>query len=117
MGKRNRQRRRAQTSAPTTSYPDADGNLLELRGSLSPATRARYADTLSGGLNREDAWQRAVELLFEHLTVAWTIAGVRTDRPKELLARFRLATGAERAFVRESMRAHLAESFPDMQAP
>jgi hypothetical protein len=117
MGKRNRQRRRDQPTAPTIAYPDADGNVLELRGALSPATRTRYADTLSGGLNREDAWQRAVELLFEHLAVAWTIAGVRTDRQKELLARFRVATPGERGFVRESLRAHLAENFPDMEAP
>lgn len=117
MGKRNRRRRSEQPSAPTTDYTDADGGVLTLRGALSPATRRRYAETLQGGLSREDAWHRATELLFEHLAAAWTIAGVRTERPKELLARYRMASGAERTFVRNSLRAHLAENFPDMEAP
>jgi hypothetical protein len=117
MGKRNRRRRSEQPSAPTTDYTDADGNALTLRGALSPATRRRYTETLQGGLQREDAWQRATELLFEHLTVAWTIAGVRTDAPKALLGRYRMSSGAERTFVRNSLRAHLAENFPDLEAP
>jgi hypothetical protein len=117
MGKRNRRRRSEEPSAPTTDYADAEGNALTLRGALSPATRRRYAETLQGGLQREDAWQRATELLFEHLTVAWTIAGVRTDAPKQLLGRYRMASPAERSFVRESLRTHLAENFPDMEAP
>lgn len=117
MGKRNRRRRGEQPSAPTTDYTDAEGNALTLRGALSPATRRRYAQTLQGGLEREDAWQRATELLFEHLAAAWTIAGVRTDKPKQLLGRYRMASAAERTFVRDSLRAHLAENFPDMEAP
>jgi hypothetical protein len=117
MGKRNRRRRSELPSAPTTDYTDADGNALTLRGALSPGTRRRYAETLQGGLDREDAWQRATELLFEHLTVAWTIAGVRTDAQKQLLGRYRMASAGERTFVRDSLRAHLAENFPDMEAP
>jgi hypothetical protein len=117
MGKRNRRRRSEEPSAPTTDYTDAEGNSLTFRGALSPATRRRYADTLQGGLEREDAWQRATELLFEHLTVAWTIAGVRSEAPKELLGRYRMASAAERTFVRDSLRSHLAENFPDMEAP
>ncbi|HET9123350.1 MAG TPA: hypothetical protein VFN65_00535 [Solirubrobacteraceae bacterium] len=117
MGKRNRRRRSDQPSPPTSDYRDDAGNILTLRGSLSPASRRRYAETLEGGLQREDAWQRATELLFEHLACAWTIAGVRTDAPKELLGRYRVASAAERSFVRQSLRAHLAENFPDMEAP
>jgi hypothetical protein len=117
MGKRNRRRRSEEPSAPTTDYTDAEGNALTLRGALTPATRRRYAETLQGGLEREDAWQRATELLFEHLTAAWTIAGVRTDAPKELLGRYRMASAAERTFVRDSLRAHLAENFPDLETP
>jgi hypothetical protein len=117
MGKRNRRRRSEEPAAPTTDYTDAEGNALTLRGALGPGTRRRYADTLQGGLEREDAWQRATELLFEHLTVAWTIAGVRTEAPKQLLGRYRMASGAERTFIRTSLRAHLAENFPDMEAP
>ena len=65
--------------APSSAYTDADGNELELRGSLTPKARAEYAATLGGGLDREDAWQRATELLFERLALSWTVSGVRTD--------------------------------------
>ena len=117
MGKRARKRSTAELTAPTTSYADAEGNELELRGSLTPATRAEYAATLGGGRHREDAYQRAGELLFERLAVAWTISGVRTEKQKELLARYRVATPAERQFVRDSLREHVAENFPDVEAP
>ena len=115
MGRRHRQREKL--TAPTSQYADPDGNALELRGSLTPAARREYADVLSGGLEREDAWQRAVELLFERLAVSWTIAGVKTTKQQELLARYRIATQAERQFVRDSLRAHLTEHFPEMEAP
>jgi len=88
-----------------------------LRGSLTPAARREYAGTLEGGLHREDARQRATELLFERLVVSWTIAGLELDRQKELLARYRMATAAERVFVLDSLRTHLAEHFPELQAP
>ncbi len=88
-----------------------------LRGSLTPATRREYAEVLGGGLDREDAWQRALELLFERLAVSWTISGATIERQRELLGRYRMASAAERSFVRESLRAHLAEHFPEMQAP
>jgi hypothetical protein len=117
MGKRNRQRNRDRLTAPTTTYPGPDDSSLELRGALSPATRVQYADALAAGLNVDDARQRATELLFEHLAVAWTTAGVRTERPKQLLGRYRMATPDERAFVRDTLRAHLTENFPDMEAP
>ena len=103
--------------APVSTYSDPDAGELELRGSLTLKARAEYAATLGGGLDRDDAWQRATELLFERLAVAWTIAGVRTDRQKELLGRYRMASAAERRFVRDSLRAHLSENFPDVEAP
>lgn len=124
MGKRNRQRRRQaapgrpeEPAAPASTYADPDAGELELRGALSPAARGEYAETLSGGLNQEDAWQRATELLFERLAVSWTIAGLRIERQKELIGRYRMASAAERRFVRDSLRAHLIENFPEMQAP
>ena len=49
---------------------------------------------LAGGLDREDAWQRAVEFLFERLAVSWTIAGLEITRQKELLGRYRMASQA-----------------------
>jgi hypothetical protein len=115
MGKRRRQREKL--VAPTSEYRDEDGNVLELRGSLTAATRRQYADTLAGGLHREDALARATEMLFEHLAVSWTVAGVPITRQKELLGRYRMATAHERTFVRMSIRAHCAEHFPELQAP
>ena len=115
MGRRHRQRERL--AAPVSEYADADGNALSLRGSLTPATRRDYADTLAGGLEREDARQRAIELLFERLAASWTISGLEMTRQKELIGRYRMATAAEREFVLASMRSHLAEHFPDMVPP
>jgi hypothetical protein len=115
VGRRHRQREKL--AAPTTDYTDEHGNVLTLRGSLTPAARTEYTQTLTGGLNRDDAWQRAAELLFERLVVAWTISGLETTRQKELLARYRVATAPERRFVRDSLRRHLAENFPELEAP
>jgi hypothetical protein len=126
VGKRARQRARQagpqaghkdEFSASTTTYPDADGDQLELRGSLTAKARGEYAAVLAGGLHREDAWQRATELLFERLAVSWTISGLRIDRQKELLARYRAASQDERQFVRDSLRAHVNDNFPELQAP
>jgi hypothetical protein len=118
VGRRSRQRaKEARLSAPTSEYRDADGSVLVLRGSLPPAARREYAGVLAGGLHREDARQRAAEILFERLAVAWTIAGVTTDRQKELLGRYRMASPAEREFVLQSLREHTAENFPELQAP
>ena len=115
MGRRHRQREKL---APVVAeYRDAEGNVLALRGSLTPAARREYADTLARGLDREDAWQRATELLFERLATKWTIAGLEITKQKELLGRYRMASSDERAFVRESLREHVAEHFPELQAP
>jgi hypothetical protein len=113
VGRRSRQR----VKAPVAAYTDSEGNVLTLRGSLTPATRREYAAVVHGGLEREDAWQRGVEFLFERLAVSWTIAGLELTKQKELLARFRMASGQERQFVRETLRSHLSEHFPELEAP
>jgi hypothetical protein len=115
--------RRRRLRAPGSEYRDAEGNVIVLRGVLTPATRASYARIRSGedlapGASREDAWQRAVEFLFERLAVSWTIA----DAPaltgqRELLARLRVASTQERAWLRERLREHCAANFPDLDAP
>jgi hypothetical protein len=115
VGKRHRQREKF--AAPVSEYRDEVGGVLVLRGSLSPASRREYAEAMRGGLDREDAWQRAVEFLFERLVVSWTIAGLELKRQKELLGRYRMASGDERQFVRDSLRAHVREHFPELQAP
>jgi hypothetical protein len=100
-----------------SEYQDERGNVLALRGSLTAAARSDYASVLTGGLEREDAWQRATELLFERLAVSWTISDVRFEQQKELLGRYRMASADERRAVRDALREHLAEHFPEMEAP
>ncbi|HUA50219.1 MAG TPA: hypothetical protein VMA77_33610 [Solirubrobacteraceae bacterium] len=112
-----RKRQREKVAAPTSEYRDAEGSVLTLRGSLTPGARREYADILAGGLNQEDAWQRATEVLFERLAVSWTISGLAITRQKELLGRYRMATAEERSFVRDALREHAAEHFPELQAP
>ena len=91
--------------------------MLVLRGSLSPASRREYAAVLAGGLSREDAWQRAVEFLFERLAISWSISGLEVARQQELLRRYRIASSRERQFVRDSLREHVGEHFPELRAP
>jgi hypothetical protein len=124
VGKRSRQRnRRGGTGEPQldelpgSEYTDAAGNELVLRAVLTPKSRQRYAETLHGGGHQDDAWQRATELLFELLATSWTINGVTADRQKELLQRYRVASADERQFVRDSLRQHLAEHFPELEVP
>jgi len=119
-----RARSRDWLRAPSSDYTDPDGNVLTLRGSLKPAARREFAQTLAGAgsgaraaATQEDAWQRAVELLFERLAVRWTIAGAPIEHQRDLLARFRVASPAERAWVREAIREHCAAHFPDVDAP
>jgi hypothetical protein len=119
MGRRSRQREKL--SAPTTDYAGPEGEVLTLRGSLTPASRREYAQLMASGTGpaqtREDMWQRGVEFLFERLAAAWTVSGVETTKQKELLQRFRVATPAERAWIRDVLREHVAEWFPDVEAP
>jgi len=118
MGKRSRQRGRVEKlSTPETEYVSDGGDRLVLRGTLTAGTRRKYDDTLRGGLQQEDAWQRAVELLFERLAVRWTINDVPTEGQRELLMRFRVSTPDERRWVRDVLREHCAEHFPELQAP
>lgn len=133
MGKRSRRRTASSSSssaaappeltAPPVDYTDADGNTLALRASFTVRARREYAQTLSGERGRaagtrEDAWQRATELLFERLAVRWTIAGAPAiERPRELLGRYRAASTQERAWVRDVLREHCAEHFPDVRVP
>jgi hypothetical protein len=116
MGKRNRAA--ARISAATTDYRDPDGNVLTLRGSMSPLTRRKYASTLHDQRrSTDDSWQRAVEFLFERLVERWTIYDVPTEGQKELLARYRIASADERRWIRDVLRDHIAAQFPDVEAP
>ena len=120
---RRRQRKADLPKAPDATYTGPEDAVLVLRGSMTPRTREKYRATASGaelapGAAREDAWQRSVEFLFERLAVRWTIAGAEPiERQKELLARFRFAGQDERTWIRGTLRTHLAEHFPDLEAP
>jgi hypothetical protein len=119
MGRRSRQRSTDGLRAPESEYRHPEGGTLALRGSLTPATRREYAAALAGSpLSREDAWQRAVEFLFERLVVRWAIAGTEPlTRQKDLLARYRFASQEERRWIRDVLREHVAEHFPELEAP
>ena len=119
MGKRGRARGRVEKlSAPESEYVSPQGDVLVLRGALTAKTRRQYHEVLHGNvLSRDDAWQRASELLFERLAVRWVVAGVPTEGQRELLMRLRVATQDERRWIRDVLREHLAEHFPDLEAP
>lgn len=90
---------------------------------MTAKTREAYkavhsGESLSPGAAREDAWQRAVEFLFERLVISWTVAGTEPlTKQKDLLGRFRFATPEERGWIRDVLREHLAEFFPELPAP
>jgi hypothetical protein len=120
VGRRSRRREGGaeRPRAPVSEYADDAGNVLVLRGALSPGSRREHREALAGSpLSREDAEQRALELLFERLAVRWTVAGVPTEGQRELLGRLRLASGSERQWIRETLRTHCAELFPDVDVP
>ncbi len=117
-----RKRKADVPKAPDSTYASADA-VLVLRGAMTPKTRTAYQRTLSGedlapSAVREDAWQRAVEFLFERLAVSWAVAGAEPlTRQRELLGRFRFASVEERQWIRSVLREHLAEHFPELPAP
>ncbi len=110
---------RKKLKAPRVEYRTPEGDVLELCGSMTLGTRQQYRDTLGGSpLSQEDAWHRGVEFLFERLAVSWAVAGTEPiTRQKDLLGRFRMASQAERRWIRDVLREHLAEYFPELPAP
>jgi hypothetical protein len=120
MGKRGRKRgQEGMPHAAETPYSAPDGGVLTLRGAMTVATRQEYA-ALAGtaAASGEDVWQRRVEFLFERLAVRWELAGAEPlVRQKELLGRYRFASPDERHWIRDVLRTHLAEWFPDLDAP
>jgi hypothetical protein len=118
MGKRSRRRGREPAAPGTTSdYTDPEGNVLTLRDELSPGTvkKVKQLDSTPGA-SAEDRWQRREELLFERLATSWTIAGLPLESQKELLGRYRMASGDERRWIHETIKRHLAEHQPELTA-
>ena len=107
-GRRRRRDVAAKQPVATTDYVDADGNVITVRDELSPGTlheleRLRSAPAAS----QEDRWQRRGELLFERLVTRWEIAGLPLEGQKALLARYRMAGGETRRWLRETLEQHL----------
>src|SRR4029453_7984126 len=108
MGRRSRRRgQRDSAPASTTEYRDAEGNVLTLRDELSAGTLRRLGELdAKPAASAEDRWQRRAELLFERLAVSWEIAGLPLTSQKELLGRYRMASGDGGRWVRGNHARH-----------
>lgn len=117
--KRAKRERPEKLKAPSVTYDcGPDGLEVDLRAALPLPARARYAEELHDQRrSTDDSWQRAIEFLWEQLGTRWATHGTEITARKELLGRFRMASQEERKFVRESLRAHLGEYFPEMERP
>jgi hypothetical protein len=115
MAKRRKKPRQSREKAPTVAYTDPEGNVLELRESLSSATIAKLGEApASHAASLEDAWARREEALFERLAVSWEIAGLPLDDQKMLLGRYRMADADTRAWVRRTIATHLERHLPEL---
>jgi hypothetical protein len=91
--------------------------VLTLRDRLSAGTLRKLSSLdARPAASADDRWQRREELLFERLTVRWTIAGLPLDAQRELLGRYRMADTETRAWVRRTIDAHLSEKQPEALA-
>ncbi len=87
-----------------------------LRDELTEGTLRSLASLdAKPGASAEDRWQRRTELLFERLAVRWEISGLPLEGQKELLGRYRMASGEERRRVREALAQHLRGRYPDIE--
>jgi hypothetical protein len=110
-----RRKRRAKQPVETVAYSDDDGNTLTLRKSVSPGTiRKIGAGPAKAATSAEDAWARREEMLFERLVVSWEVAGLPLDDQKLLLGRYRMATGAERDWIRRTIAGHVERHIPEL---
>jgi hypothetical protein len=115
MAKRRKPARRSREKAPTVSYADPEGNVLELRERLSAATIAKLGEPpASDAASLEDAWARREEAIFERLAVSWQISGLPLDDQKMLLGRYRMAGPDERTWVRRTIGEHLERHIPEL---
>jgi hypothetical protein len=110
-------RKRPNRPVPTSSYVDAEGNVLSLRQSLSAGTIAKIGEAPAGmASSLDDAWKRRSEVLFERLAVRWEIAGLPLTEQAMLLGRYRMADADTQRWVRETIAAHVARHLPELSA-
>jgi len=113
--KKGKRREREKPNAAAIAYTDGAGNTLRLRRMLSAKTIAKIGEPPSGdAASVEDAWQRREEMLFERLVVDWEVAGLPLDDQKMLLGRYRMATPAERRWVRATIAEHVDKWIPQL---
>ena len=118
MAKKKGKGKRKRSEKPHSAaidYLDDEGNRLRLRRSLSPKTIAKIGEPPTGAAaSVDDAWQRREEMLFERLAVRWEVAGLPISGQKMLIGRYRMATPAERRWVRETIEKHLQDWIPGL---
>jgi hypothetical protein len=116
MAKKRRPRNRApREKVSTSSYTDAEGNVLVLRDSLSSGSIDKVNEQIGNqAYSVDDVWQRRTELVFERLAVSWEIAGLPLDDQKMLLGRYRMADPDTRRWVRETLDEHIRTNIPDL---
>lgn len=116
VAKNRKPKKRSPREKPSTSsYTDADGNVLVLRDSLSPGSIAKVNEQIGNqAYSVDDVWQRRVELVFERLAVSWEIAGLPLDDQKMLLGRYRMADPETRRWVRETIDEHVRNHIPEL---
>ena len=110
-----RRKRKPREKAATVTYRDKEGNVLELRESLSAGTIAKImqrSGTAAGTV--DDVWRRRQELLFERLVVSWEIAGLPMTEQAMLIGRYRMADPATQEWVRETLRSHIESHIPEL---
>ena len=113
-----KRKRRPREKPATITYRDEEGNVLELRESLSQGTIAKIADGSVGVAGTiDDAWERRQELLFERLAVSWEIEGLPLTEQAMLLGRYRMADSETQRWVRETISRHIEQHIPELAPP
>jgi hypothetical protein len=113
--RRDKAKRRPREKAVAIEYVDAEGNVLSLRQSLSPATIAKIGEPPAGhAASVEDAWRRREEAMFERLAVSWEIAGLPLTDQKMLLGRYRMADAETQEWVRRTIAEHVERHIPEL---
>lgn len=116
--KRHKGNRRERSAAETADYAGPDDGVLTLRCGLSGGTIQKLQRAESNpAASVDDLWRRRMEMLFEHLAVSWTIAGMPITGQKMLLGRYRMASADEQRWVRETIEAHVAAHIPELARP
>ena len=111
-----KRKRAEKPHAAAVEYVDADGNRLRLRRSLSPKTIAKIGEPpAADAASIDDAWQRREEMMFERLVVEWEIAGLPLTDQKMLVGRYRMASPAERRWVRATIAEHVETWIPGLE--